>query len=438
KGDPKKELEQFINLGVDAFFTDFPGTGDLVRDKFVGTPAVANLDGSRGFEGMAISPDKSTLYPLLEGTVFGDPAGSLRIYEFDVASQKYKGQLGFYKMEAVGNAIGDMTVINNNEYLVIERDGGQGDLAKFKKVYKVDLSKKDANGNVAKEEVADLLNIPDPQDLNKDGSTTYRMPFVTIENLLLIDANTILVANDNNYPFSIGRPPGIDNTEIVQITLNKPLNIDPRVGLSAAPVPAPTLVSGTSGNDTLLAGVTPGFSGFNTSVFAGSGNDTVDVPIGGVNTGFNRIDAGSGADTIYVGNNDRVFGSAGDDIFEANDAKDYRISGGDGNDTLFLGTNGRALGGNGTDKFFVGAGGGNVLSGGASADQFWIYNGEAPASANTIVDYQIGTDVLGITGGVKFTDLIRTGNNIAIGGNTIATLTGVETNTLTAANFAFI
>jgi glycerophosphoryl diester phosphodiesterase len=226
-GDPKKELEQFINLGVDAYFTDFPGTGDLVRDKFVGEAAVSNLGGSRGFEGMAISPDKKTLYPLLEGTVFGDPTGSLRIYEFDVASKQYKGQLGFYKMESTSNAIGDFTVINNNEYLVIERDGGQGATAKFKKIFKVDLSKKDANGFVAKEEVADLLNIQDPSDLNKDGSNKFTFPFTTIENVLVLDERTILVANDNNYPFSIGRPPAIDNNEIIVLGLEKPLNLAP-------------------------------------------------------------------------------------------------------------------------------------------------------------------------------------------------------------------
>ena len=48
-------------------------------------------------------------------------------------------------------------VINKNEYLVIERDNGQGATALFKKIFKVDISKKDANGNVLKEEVVDLL-----------------------------------------------------------------------------------------------------------------------------------------------------------------------------------------------------------------------------------------------------------------------------------------
>ena len=116
-----------------------------------------------------------------------------------------------------------------------------------KKIYKVDLSKKDGKGFVAKEEVADLLNISDPLDLNKDGKTSYQMPFVTIENLLVIDANTILVANDNNYPFSIGRPPSIDNNEIVQISLDRPLNIDPRIGIAAQG--GNKVVAGTTQND---------------------------------------------------------------------------------------------------------------------------------------------------------------------------------------------
>jgi glycerophosphoryl diester phosphodiesterase len=209
-------------------------------------------------------------------------------------------------------------------------------------------------------------------------------------------------------------PSTLDNTEIYKLMYQTLFGTDSRQDL----------VSGTAGADKLLAGVTPGFDGVNDLVFTGAGNDEVDVAIAGSIAGKNRIDLGSGNDITYVANGDRAFGSAGDDLFEATDAKDYRISGGAGNDTLFLGANGRALGGDGNDKLFVGTGGGNILSGGAGA--------------NTIVDFQLGTDVLGFTGKVKFTDLIRTGNNISIGGNTIATLTGIETNTLTSANFAFI
>ncbi|NMG06714.1 glycerophosphodiester phosphodiesterase [Brasilonema sp. UFV-L1] len=244
-GNPELEYQQFIKLGVDGYFTDFPGTGDKVRDQitgeFVRSPdnpdvlaglAPSNLGGSKGFEGLAISPDKTKLYPLLEGSVLGDPNDALRIYEFDITSKQYEGLVGYYRLENSSHAIGDLTVINDHEYLVIERDNGQADTAKFKKIFKVDFSEKDANGYVAKEEVVDLLNIPDPRDLNKDGSTQFTFSFQTIENVLVIDEKTILVANDNNYPFSVGRPPAIDNNEIILLGLEKSLNLDPRVGLA--------------------------------------------------------------------------------------------------------------------------------------------------------------------------------------------------------------
>ena len=245
-GDPEQEYRQFIQLGVDGYFTDFPAVGDKVRDQAVQSEvkspdnpdvltglALANLGRSKGFEGMAISPDRTKLYPLLEGYVVGDPSNALRIYEYDLASQKFADELvGYYRLENTNNAIGDFTVVNNNEYLVIERDNNQGDAAKFKKIYKVNLSQKDSDGYVMKQEVADLLNIQDPNDLSKDGSTTYKMPFQTIEDVLVIDSQTILVANDNNYPFSVGRPPAIDNNEIVVLGLSQPLSLDPRVGLA--------------------------------------------------------------------------------------------------------------------------------------------------------------------------------------------------------------
>ncbi|MBD2113522.1 glycerophosphodiester phosphodiesterase family protein [Nodosilinea sp. FACHB-141] len=232
EGDPINEYKQFIELGVDGFFTDFPGTGFTARSIFIEEPAVANLNRSQGFEGMAFSPDRTTLYPMLEGTVVGDPAGSLRIYEFDVASSSFEGVAGLYQLESTSHAIGDFTPINANEFLVIERDNNQGEAAEFKKIFKVDLSQLNSEGFVKKEELVDLLNISDPNDLNGDGSTTFDFPFQTIEDVLVLDADTILVANDNNYPFSVGRPPGIDNNEIIELQLDQPLNLDPRLGVA--------------------------------------------------------------------------------------------------------------------------------------------------------------------------------------------------------------
>ncbi|MEA5553741.1 alkaline phosphatase PhoX [Anabaena cylindrica UHCC 0172] len=194
------------------------------------------------------------------------------------------------------------------------------------------------------------------------------------------------------------------------------------------------LVSGSTSADTLISGVD--FDGVNDTVFTGAGDDEVDASFRGVLVGNNRIFTGSGADVIYVADGDRAFGGSGNDEFDATDVMGYRISGGTGNDIFYLGENGRALGGDGNDIFYVQEGGGNLLSGGAGADQFWIYNGDLPSTANTIVDFEIGTDVLGIgVAGVDFADLTFSGNSIALGNTTIAILTGINTTSLTAANF---
>jgi uncharacterized protein YjiK/phosphodiesterase/alkaline phosphatase D-like protein len=201
----------------------------------------------------------------------------------------------------------------------------------------------------------------------------------------------------------------------------------------------PTQVTGSTSADNLIAGVTPGYSPSNNTVFTGAGNDKVDNTIIGNLASNNRVDLGSGSDLIDIANADRVFGSVGDDVLDATDAKDYRATGGAGNDTFYLGRNGRALGGEGNDKFFAGLGGGNLLSGGAGVDQFWIANGDIPTVANTILDFQIGTDVIGIQGiGANATSIVLaqvgTDTSISFGGQTLAVLKSIQANALTPGN----
>lgn len=200
-----------------------------------------------------------------------------------------------------------------------------------------------------------------------------------------------------------------------------------------------TQVFGTNGVDDLAAGVD--FSGLNDVVFTGAGNDIVDVPTGGVLTGNNRINTGSGMDTISVGNGDRANGGSGDDYFDATAATGYRLSGGKGNDIFDLGASGRALGGDGDDQFYVLEGGDNLLSGGAGADQFWLLTDAVPTQANIVTDFVKGTDVIGIAAqgsGVNFDSIGRNGNDLSLNGDIFATLVGVNTQLLTAADFVFI
>lgn len=195
--------------------------------------ATANLGGSRGFEGMAINKAGDRLYTLLEGTVTGDAAGTLRINEFNVDTAAYTGALWKYKLDALGTNIGDMTAINDHEFLVIERNGATATTVggtPFKKIYKIDINVLDANGNVKKTEVVDLMNIADPNDLNGDGKTSFTFPYVTIESVLILDENTLLVINDNNYPGIGGRDLNSDPTEFLKISLAS--------GVSAVPEPS--------------------------------------------------------------------------------------------------------------------------------------------------------------------------------------------------------
>ncbi len=197
-----------------------------------GQPSPANLPTSRGYEGMAINPSKTRLYPMLEGTVAGDPPGTVRLMEFDLASKRFVGLVGRYRFDEPDHAIGDLAVVNENEYLVIERDGRQGAEARAKRIYKIDLTRKDAEGVFAKELVADLLSIADPRGLAPSSQQgLFRFPYFTIEDVLVLDANTLLVANDNNYPATGGRGAQVkDANEFIWLRLPTPLRLAPGVG----------------------------------------------------------------------------------------------------------------------------------------------------------------------------------------------------------------
>lgn len=183
------------------------------------------LGRSSGFEGMAISPDGRTLYPMLEGALTADTDPRRRIIStFDIGSRAYKDTRYSYRTEAPGYAIGDLTALDANRLLVIERDNEQGVAARFKRVYVIDLRHTDDKGFVRKRELLDLLNLRDPDGISEPGRTgdiglgdPFQFPFQTIESVLPLGGNRLLILNDNNYPFSAGRNPTLpdDNEAIV-------------------------------------------------------------------------------------------------------------------------------------------------------------------------------------------------------------------------------
>jgi glycerophosphoryl diester phosphodiesterase len=245
---------------------------------------------------------------------------------------------------------------------------------------------------------------------------------------LVLDSERVLVANDNNYPFSLGRPPAIDNNEIAILQFDAPLNLDPRLGLSAAMGLAPNTVVGTSGVDDVVPGplYSPGsFDGRGDLLFTGAGVDMVDAELG---SGYdNRIFTGSGADVIYAGSSDVITGGSGDDVISALGGGDNRLSGMGGNDEFIIGTSfNRALGGAGNDKFTIlETAGTNYLNGGAGVDQFWLVSepGERPAAKQVVMDFSPGEDKVGLRGlsfsALSFSqvgaDTVLSGSGAAIG-----------------------
>ena len=205
---------------------------------------------SKGFEGMAASPDGSKLYALLEGPLWQEDAKTyeavdgktaLRVLEFDVAQQQWTGRSWKYLLEAPQHAIGDFNMIDATTGLIIERDNSEGtadkacpagqprpdcfsDPAKFKRVYKVELTDANAGGPLRKIGYIDLLAIQDPKHLARKPLTdgVLKCPFFTIENVDVVDATHIVVGNDNNLPFSSSREPNqADDNELVLLVVGE-------------------------------------------------------------------------------------------------------------------------------------------------------------------------------------------------------------------------
>ncbi|THF70853.1 glycerophosphodiester phosphodiesterase [Deinococcus sp. Arct2-2] len=248
--DPEAEMRQALRAGVDGLFTDFPATGARVVGQYtaaevrspqnpafaLGAPlpgqlSGANLGSSGGFEGLTLGVDGKTAYALLEKSVLGDVPGQLRLHAVALAGNAWS-LAGRYTLEDPANAIGDITPVNADTLLVLERDSGSGPTAKTKRVYSVSLKDKNADGTLKKTLVADLLTIQDPQALAPSTvGGVFSFPFVTIENIIVLDANTLLIANDNNYPGTGGRGAQVkDNNEFIWLKLDAPLTLAAGVG----------------------------------------------------------------------------------------------------------------------------------------------------------------------------------------------------------------
>lgn len=239
---------------VDIFETEFKGEKLRSPDHYSittpGNPAQKvdfEVLRSKGFEGMAVSADGSKLYPLLEGALVGTDGSALQILEFDVAKRQWTGNFWNYPLAEKGLSIGDFNMIDGEYGLIIERDNGEGvaefscdgevkptcfdqsNLPKIKRVYKIKMTAENQNSDVEKIGYIDLLKIQDPNNISRKplSAGNFVFPFFTIENVDIVDSESIIVGNDNNLPFSSSRLPNqADDNELILLNVKELLNAE--------------------------------------------------------------------------------------------------------------------------------------------------------------------------------------------------------------------
>jgi glycerophosphoryl diester phosphodiesterase len=213
-----------------------PWLGGLVwpwRQTLQTLPAKVQVSG--GFEGMAISPDGRTLYPALEKPEVGSTSNTALIAEFDVRSRSYTGTTWSYPYGPGGISLPDLQLYSPTRGVALERDNSTGTTTGVKEVYAVTLPA--GGGTVTKTPVADLLHIADPAGIARRDRFAQpgdligepgqlAMPYVTIEAVVVKDPRTLVIVNDNNDPFSVGRHIGTgrtDDNDMIAIRLDRAL-----------------------------------------------------------------------------------------------------------------------------------------------------------------------------------------------------------------------
>jgi hypothetical protein len=176
---------------------------------------------NKGMEGLAITPDGSTLVGIMQTALRQDTKNYIRIITIDLAT-RVTHEYAYLLTE--GSGVSDILAINNNnEFLVTERDGkglGDGSSAIVKKLFKIDLTGATDISNaptigVGTPTVDKTLFLDIVAELNTNGVTADKVP-AKIEGAafgpdVMVDGttkHTLFIANDNDFLPSVD---GIDN-----------------------------------------------------------------------------------------------------------------------------------------------------------------------------------------------------------------------------------
>ena len=161
----------------------------------------------------------------------------------------------------------------------------------------------------------------------------------------------------------------------------------------------------------------------------------------------NVIIGGSGADTLSGGDgNDEIYGDyhTSDTSGTTYGYRQYGVS--EANDKLFGGAGNDTLVGNNGDDQFDGGTGADTVTTGSGSDTVVLRTGDGGSTisdADTITDFNDGTDIFGLDNGLQYTELTiaqGTGSNandtiISKGSEYLAILQGISASSLSEADF---
>ncbi len=181
-------------------------------------------------QGMSIFPDRSALI-IAQRSAADRQQVVFRTY--DLTTRTFSELPISYRLESTDHTLGGFAMINNQEAFVIEADQNENRAAAFKRIFLINLT------SGGKTQVADLLNIADPDGISTSDvfalppnafglGNPFSFPFAAITALYPIDEQTLLIANNNRLPYSLGRSTlEADATEFIAIRLARPFALDP-------------------------------------------------------------------------------------------------------------------------------------------------------------------------------------------------------------------
>ncbi|MFO1367857.1 MAG: esterase-like activity of phytase family protein [Marinagarivorans sp.] len=170
---------------------------------------------NKGMEGLAITPDGSKLVGIMQANALQDKSKNVRIVVIDIASG---GTQEFAYKITDGSGVSEILAVNNNQFLVLERDGkglGDGSNAATKKIYQIDLTNAESvagiTGNLTNKTVAKTEFLDLTSNLIAAGFSANQIP-AKLEGIAFgsdvqvgnTQYHTLVVANDNDYLNSVG------------------------------------------------------------------------------------------------------------------------------------------------------------------------------------------------------------------------------------------